>query len=169
MRVPCSQREEHKPAQPSRCRAHPLWSKLASLHTQGRTHIPRQLDHGIHAAHRQVSLSMDTRTKAALSHFTVYQGLPFPAVHAGGLKLIYVQENPGQTSEAASDGQVFVLLLERSWLAGKQLQCWGFFFSPGMCGIHKCIFQLDDTPGTGDMVYDPTLGIVKYVHSLGMC
>lgn len=83
MRVPCSQREEHKPAQPSWCRAHPLWSKLASLHTQGRTQIPRQLHHDIHAAHRQVSQSMDTRTKAALSHFTVYQGLPFPA-HARG-------------------------------------------------------------------------------------
>lgn len=93
VRVPCSQREEHKPAQPSWCRAHPLWSKLASLHTQGHTQIPRQLHHDIHVAHRQVSQSMDTRTKAALSHFTVYQGLPFPAMHAGKLKLISAGES----------------------------------------------------------------------------
>lgn len=62
-------------------------------------------------------------------------------MHAGKLKLIYVQENPGQTSEAASDSQAFILLLERSCLAakvlGKQLQSWGFLFFPGACEIHK--------------------------------
>jgi hypothetical protein len=55
-------------------------------------------------------------------------------------KLIHVLETPGQTADAASGGQTFILILERGYLATKvlekHLQSRAFLFASGVWWFH---------------------------------